>query len=242
MKRVILIMGLIILSFNLISCQDEQIEEGEIQESLSNPEAIDETDPSPSETQCLKTLHFDQLQPVFFQRNCKKASPSQIRQVNRGNMKRDEFLANCYRETRGSCWCDQLVRPNPSSIDLFRCTYGEEQVHQLIHPDESTWKYAFEAVKIVEEFAAQNLTTEIIYNWWRPEPYNKNVSGSPSRHPLGTSVDVRFMSKEIQNKAFTELCKMRAKGRIRAIGYYSSTAIHFGIGDSRANTWGKRCP
>ena len=94
----------------------------------------------------------------------------------------------------------------------------------------------------MEEFEDQDLHTEIIYNWWRPEPYNKNVGGSATRHPFGTSIDVRFRSKSIQNKAFSELCKMRKNGRVRAIGYYASTALHFGIGDARANTWGKACP
>ena len=38
-----------------------------------------------------------------------------------------------------------------------------------------TWKYAYEAVKIVEEFQDAGIETRIIYNWWRPEPYNGNV-------------------------------------------------------------------
>jgi hypothetical protein len=42
-------------------------------------------------------------------------------------------------------------------------------------------------------------------------------------------------------KAFSQLCKWRAQGRLRAVGYYGSTGLHFGIGDKTANTWGKSC-
>ncbi len=112
----------------------------------------------------------------------------------------------------------------------------------MIHPDESTWEFAFEAVKIVEELEDMNILTKIIYNWWRPEPYNKNVGGAASRHPFGTSVDVRFETKDMQDEAFNVLCKMRAEGQIRAVGFYASTALHFGVGDNIANSWGKACP
>jgi hypothetical protein len=202
----------------------------------------DIADENPSENQCQQSMLFDQWQAQIFQQRCAKANPSQIRQVDLGNQKKDQFLSRCFLETNQSCWCHQLVRPNPASINTFRCTYGEDQVHQLIHPNESTWKHAIEAVKIVQELYEQNIETQVIYNWWRPEPYNRNVGGSASRHPFGTSVDVRFKTKSMQNRAFSELCKMRRRGRIRAIGYYQSTAIHFGIGDSAANTWGKSCP
>ncbi|MEM7646858.1 MAG: hypothetical protein AAF203_08120 [Pseudomonadota bacterium] len=237
------LLTLILLSSLIISCQGEDIESGEIQNSIEEPEDFDRApEETPGERACQESLYFDQMQAHLFQRNCKKANSSQLSQVNKGNQKKDKFLAGCYQATNGSCWCDQLIRPNPSSIDSFYCTYGNNQVHQLIHPDESTWRYAYEAVKIVEEFQAKSIFTRIIYNWWRPEPYNKNVGGSASRHPFGTAVDVRFESKTIQNRAFNELCKMRKAGRLRAIGYYASTAIHFGIGDSSANTWGKSCP
>ena len=204
---------------------------------ISHQQSIDDDSAA-----CLQSLYYDQLQPIFPSASCQKANTTQIKQVNQGNMKRDKFLVNCYKATGRSCWCDQLVRPNPSSINTFHCTYGKDQVHQLIHPDESTWKYAYEAVKIVEELQASKIETQIIYNWWRPEPYNKNVGGAAGRHPFGTSIDVRFKTKNMQNSAFARLCKMRSKGRIRAIGYYASTAIHFGVGDSKANTWGKACP
>lgn len=254
----------LVLSFGLISCGNRDFEIGETQEALQSPERLDrqpdnqdqnepvdigdvpEDDDTPVDRNerpaCIRSLYYDQLQPVFSSRACNKANSSQLNQVNLGNAKKDQFLSQCYQQTNSSCWCDQLVRPNPDSFATFQCTYGVHQIHQLIHPNESTWKYAFEAVKIVEEFESQNLAAEIIYNWWRPEPYNKNVGGAAGRHPFGTSIDVRFKSKNIQEKAFLELCKMRKRGRLRAIGYYASTALHFGIGDSTANTWGKSCP
>lgn len=172
---------------------------------------------------------------------CARADRDQIEQVKKGNEKFEKFLQACARATKGSHWCTQLTRPNPDSIERFRCTYGEDLPHRLINPDESTWTNAFQAVLLVEELEKKNIEPCIIYNWWRPEPYNQNVSGSPTRHPFGTSVDVRFCSLPDMEKAFSQLCQWREKGRLRAVGYYGTTGLHFGVGDKKANTWGKTC-
>lgn len=173
---------------------------------------------------------------------CTAANRREIASVDEGNTKKATFLQTCYNQTGGSKWCDQLVRPNPSSVSTFRCTYGANQVHQLIHPSEDTWKYAIGAVKLVMELEQKGLRTCQIYNWWRPEPYNANVGGAAGRHPFGTSVDVRLCSDSEAIKAFSELCKARKAGKIRAIGYYGGSALHFGVGDKTANTWGRSCP
>lgn len=173
---------------------------------------------------------------------CKKATAVQIAELNRGNAKADAFAQKCRAETNNSPWCDQVMRPNPDSISVFRCTYGEEQPHLMIHPNEASWKNAIGAVKLVQELETQGIGVCLIYNWWRPEPYNKNVGGVPSRHPYGTSVDVRFCSGPDMEKAFLQLCKWRKQGLLKAVGYYGTTALHFGMGDSTPNTWGKSCP
>lgn len=191
---------------------------------------------------CDADLFLDQLQPITLNADCIKANQKQIEEVNLGNAKREQFLSYCYQETGNSCWCDQLVRPNIKSLAVFQCTYGDQQAHQLIHPDEATWVFAIEAVKIVKDIIAMKLEVKEIYNWWRPEPYNKNVGGAAGRHPYGTSVDIRFATKSMQDKAFARLCDMRKKGRLRAVGYYPSTAIHLGVGDKNPNTWGAACP
>lgn len=173
---------------------------------------------------------------------CKAASASQKSQVNLGNTKKDKFLQACATTTNSSPWCSQLVRPNPDSRGTFSCTYGSSQVHQLIHPDENTWNYAYRAVRLIEDLEGQGVKVCRIYNWWRPEPYNANVGGAAGRHPYGTSVDVQFCTKSDQEKAFRLLCQYRRQGKLRAVGYYSSTSLHFGVGDATANTWGKSCP
>lgn len=173
---------------------------------------------------------------------CKKVNSQQLYQVNLGNDKKDEFLDACIRQTGSTYWCSQLIRPNPRSASVFRCTYGADQVHQLIHPQESVWKYPIKGVKVVQELISKGIKVCEIYNWWRPEPYNKNVGGAPGRHPYGTAIDVRFCSDSEAIRAFNELCKIRKKGRIRAIGYYGSAALHIGVGDRLANTWGRSCP
>jgi hypothetical protein len=177
-----------------------------------------------------------------FPASCTKASNSQVAMVNQGNQKKDDFLQRCAQTTGGSAWCSQLIRPNPDSVSVFRCTYGESQVHQLINPDESSWKHAHNAVKLIQELEQKGFRIKLIYNWWRPEPYNKNVGGAAGRHPKGTSVDVRFVTNSEADQAFLELCKYRKQGRIRAIGHYGTNALHFGMGDAMNNTWGKTCP
>lgn len=172
---------------------------------------------------------------------CLKPTSAQLKAVNLGLTKKDEFLQKCAQETNGSFWCDQIVRPNPSSKNTFRCTYGSSQAHNLIHPDESTWIYPIEGVKILQDLQGKGLKISQIYNWWRPEPYNKNVGGAAGRHPYGTAIDVRFASTSEANRAFKELCKMRAAKRLRAIGHYGSASLHIGVGDKTANTWGKSC-
>ncbi len=173
---------------------------------------------------------------------CQKATSAQISVVNQGNIKKADFLQKCARATGGSAWCSQLIRPNPSSVSTFRCTYGATQVHQLIHPNEATWKNAFGAVSLIQELEQKGFRVCQIYNWWRPQPYNQNVGGAAGRHPFGTSVDVRFCSNSDANRAFDELCKSRRQGKIRAIGHYGTSALHFGIGDATGNTWGRTCP
>lgn len=173
---------------------------------------------------------------------CRSASAEQIRAVNLGNQKRDKFLSYCAQHTANSPWCQQVIRPNPDSRSTFTCTYGSSQTHQLIHPDESTWPHAVVAIQLVKEMERAGIDVCVIYNWWRPEPYNANVGGAAGRHPYGTSVDVRFCTKADQNRAFTHLCRERARGRIKALGYYPGTGLHLGVGDRVANTWGRACP
>lgn len=173
---------------------------------------------------------------------CRRANSTQLAEVNRGFAKLQKFLAACATATSGSTWCNEIVRPNPASASIFHCTYGSTQPHNLIHPDENTWSNAFKAIRLVQELEVLNLKPCIIYNWWRPEPYNANVGGAPGRHPFGTSIDVRFCSMADMENAHSKLCEWRKQGRLRALGYYGTTALHFGIGDSSGNTWGKSCP
>lgn len=222
---------LFVFLVTLVGCQQQQ--QAGSSETQENPLAVDGAAEDDFE-------FIDEL--LFEKAACAKATTAQTAQVNLGNTKKGDFLNNCGRVTGGSPWCQQLVRPNPSSKSIFDCTYGPNQVHQLIHPDANTWKHAYQAVNLVERLESLGIKVCQIYNWWRPEPYNKNVGGAAGRHPLGTSVDVRFCSKNDQLKAHAQLCKWRRQGELRALGYYSSSALHFGIGDASANTWGKSCP
>jgi hypothetical protein len=172
---------------------------------------------------------------------CRPANARQIAEVNSGNKKAEEFLNYCEIRTSNSHWCSQVIRPNPESRSIFRCTYGASQPHQLIHPDESTWENAIKAIELVQRLEMKDIRVCLIYNWWRPEPYNGNVGGAAGRHPFGTSVDVRFCSMQDMEKAFRQLCIWRKEGHLRALGYYGSTGLHLGIADRTANTWGKSC-
>lgn len=174
--------------------------------------------------------------------SCKAANKQQLNFVNLGLSKLDQFLNVCIQKTGSKKWCDQVARPNPDSNRTFDCTYSVAQPHVFIHPEEATWVHAINAIKLVQELEAKNIGVDIIYNWWRPEPYNANVGGAAARHPFGTSIDVRFKTKNEQVKAHKELCKSRKLGRLRALGFYPGTGLHLGMGDKVANTWGKSCP
>lgn len=173
---------------------------------------------------------------------CKKATAEQLALVNKGNEREADFLKLCHESTGDSPWCEQLTRPNPDSQETFFCTYGEKQPHRLIHPDEKTWSNAIKAAQIVRDLEGLGVKVAQIYNWWRPEPYNKNVGGVKIRHPLGTAVDVRFATLDDMEKAHRLLCDFRKEGRLNALGYYGNLGLHLGITDVKANTWGKSCP
>ncbi len=174
---------------------------------------------------------------------CRRADRAQTALVDRGNALKDRYLAACRASGADASWCAQSMRPNPDSRGAFVCTYGEAQPHQLIHPDQATWPHAFKALALISELSARGISVCLVNNWWRPEPYNANVGGAPGRHPAGTAVDVKFCSASDRERAFVELCRLRRQGRLRALGYYpGSTVLHFGVGDSSPNTWGKSCP
>lgn len=231
----------IALSIALAGCQKGSNEYPSA-ESPTGPAEVQKTQEQQDSEDIADHIHNDPgITEEIQSLGCVKASSSQKVQVNLGVSKKDEFLRKCAAETNNSFWCDQLVRPNTRSASAFRCTYGSGQAHNLVHPDERTWKYPIEAVKVIHDLIGKGIKVDHIYNWWRPEPYNKNVGGAAGRHPYGTSVDVRFASEKDANVAFRELCKMRSKKRIRAIGHYGSASLHIGVGDRMANTWGKRC-
>ncbi len=224
---------LIILASLLQSCQKQQ-------------EKINQADVSSTSHSDVMEDDFESESDYVFKlggsSNCTQATAAQISFVDAGATKLNQFLARCYQETKSKKWCSEVARPNPDSHRTFDCTYSPAQPHVFIHPQENTWSYAIGAVNLVLELEKRNIKVDTIYNWWRPEPYNKNVGGAAGRHPAGTSVDVRFPTKAEQNKAHAELCKFRKLGRLRALGYYSGTGLHFGVGDKVANTWGKSCP
>ena len=173
---------------------------------------------------------------------CIKATARERSLVDSGNLKESAFRKRCAAATSNSTWCSQIVQPNPLGRAGFSCAYGDHQKWLLIHPDERTWTFAFQAINFVRELESKGIKVSLIYNWWRPEPYNKNIDGAAGRHPFGTSVDVSMASIPEMEKAHKELCKWRKAGKIRAVGYYGSTGLHFGIGDKTGNTWGKSCP
>ena len=211
----------------LTGCQPNEFNKISVEQATHSPLLEDDTESEPGLLEQLAS--------------CQRASSAQISVVDKGAAKLGQFLNKCYSETGSKKWCDEVSRPNPSSSNTFDCTYSTQQAHVFIHPDESTWQHAIGAVKLVQELVDQGVEVSTIYNWWRPEPYNRNVGGAAGRHPYGTSVDVRFADKANQNKAQKLLCKSRSQGKLRALGYYSGTGLHLGVGDKTANTWGKSC-
>lgn len=234
-----------------VSCSKAEGDPEFTEQSLSSPnestdttQNVEEIDTTQSDSEDIMEHIHEEMGTVsadIMALGCVKATSTQEKTVNLGLSKKEQFLAKCAAQTNNSSWCAQLVRPNPNSYNTFSCTYGSDQAHILIHPDQSTWGYPIEGVRVIKDLQAKGLKVSQIYNWWRPEPYNKNVGGAAGRHPYGTAIDVRFSSNAMANTAFKELCKMRKAGRIRAIGHYGSASLHIGVGDRLANTWGKSC-
>lgn len=206
-----------------------------------SPEEQAEIDAHEDELYELEDYSFMPEAFRFDKRGCIKATKTQKSTVNQGNARKTEFENSCIKKTGSAKWCKEIERPNPSSKATFNCTYGSSQPHLLIHPNSTTWKNAHKAIELVQRLSSTGICVSQIYNWWRPEPYNKNVGGAAGRHPFGTSIDVRFCSNNDAIKAFDTLCKYRKKGEVRALGYYGSTGVHIGVGDKSANTWGRNC-
>jgi len=183
----------------------------------------------------------DRCDDIMPSNNPSKASQAELDEVLQGIQKYSTFIEQCLANGIQKKWCEQLTHPNVNELRKFEITYGKDVPHTLIHPDESTWVHAFKAAKLVQRLLSENIQVVEIYNWWRPSQYNKNVGGSPTRHPYGVSVDIRMSSKQQMEKAHTLLCKWRKKGELRALGYYGNTGLHLGIDDEAANTWGKSC-
>lgn len=160
-----------------------------------------------------------------------RASLPEVTEVLKGVALKEEFLSACIERTNRMDFCQQVIRPNPASASIFRCTYPPGVPPVFIPVERGKWIYAFRAIEWMDEMEAQGIALSHIYNWLRPEPYNKNVSGDPNRHPFGTAIDLRLATKGDQQKAFTYLCEKWRAHQIHAIGYYGSASLHLGMGD-----------
>lgn len=150
-----------------------------------------------------------------------------------------KFVRTCLEKGVLQRYCFDMTHPNLDSIEQFRCTYPGKP-HLLIPKDESEWTFAFEAALILQNMARETkVCIDEIYNWYRPEPYNKNVGGRPNRHPNATAIDVQFCTKEDAKKAHRALCELYKKKAIWALGSYpSGNKLHIGVRPERHTTWG----
>ena len=131
----------------------------------------------------MSAFAHDALEETYPTENCvkiTKASDSEKSEILAGQQKYNSFIEQCREYGIEQKWCEQLTHPNRNSKAIFHCTYEKNTPHILIHPDESTWINAFRAAKLVQRLNSENLPVEEIYNWWRPEQYNKNVDGVPN--------------------------------------------------------------
>lgn len=232
----------IVITIFEMSCAREEINRHDVAKAPHVEQPQDDHESAPSAPEGSAPNQPQQQLPPAYRAGCTKANSQQWAEVNFGLTKLSYFINYCVTQTGSQEWCNQIARPNPDSHATFACTYSPQQDPHFIHPDETTWANAVQAVRLVQELVAMGVGVDIIYNWWRPEPYNANVGGAAGRHPYGTSVDVRFINKTEQNRAHAQLCKWRSAGRLRALGYYDGTGLHLGIADKTANTWGKSCP
>lgn len=153
---------------------------------------------------------------------------------------RSGFISSCTSRGVSRKTCTEMTRPNPLEEARFACTYGKSAPHELV-PPKTKWDQAIKLAKVYESLRAQGVCTDEVYNWWRPEPYNRNVEGAKARHPNATCIDVRFCSVADAKKALRALCKLRSQGKITSVGYYGATGVHIGM-DPQDGSWGGACP
>jgi|GEM_PF-1246562 len=186
--------------------------------------------------------HFQSFQfeknPRPLCQNYQRATSDQIQTVFTGVNRKDVFLKACLENTQRPDYCQQVMRPNPNSRSIFQCTYPAS-IPWIFIPSPKTWFYAFQVIRWLDEMESEGIKVSLIYNWWRPEPYNKNVGGDPHRHPFGTAIDVFFPTKIDQLNAFRFLCQLERSSFIGALGFYGSSSLHIGIGDplSKNRIW-----
>ena len=161
-----------------------------------------------------------------------RANIEQIVDVLKGIALKPEFIEQCEKATDRPDLCKQIIRPNPDSKSIFACTYPPGVASIFIPPEKGVWHFAFQAIRWISEIENLGISFSHIYNWLRPEPYNKNASGHPDRHPFGTAVDIKLRSKGDQHLAFEFFCEKWRSGQMNAIGFYSSASLHLGIGDT----------
>ena len=176
------------------------------------------------------------------------ASADQKQKVLSGIELQNSFLAACKSFGVQDQWCDQLMRPNPNPEEFktFSWTYGSAiPLHIFIDPDQTTWKNAFRGAIFVQKLEQSGININQIVNWWRPEPYNRNVCGAPGRHPFATSIDVEFKTLSDTRRARKKLCQWFDSAQINSLGYYGNEKVHIGVGDilgpGMGETWGKVC-
>ena len=178
-------------------------------------------------------------QPI--EKNCKKGRRAKFAKGKYETGDVTTFVRTCLEKGVLERFCLNLTHPNqdPESMRAFRCTYPG-MPHVLIPKDESEWTFAFEAALILQTMARETkVCIDEIYNWYRPEPYNRNVDGRPNRHPKATAIDVKFCTKEDAKKAHRALCELYKKKSIWALGSYpSGNKLHIGVRPELHTTWG----
>lgn len=137
------------------------------------------------------------------------------------------FISTCLSRGIREQFCRQITSPNTDSIGTFRQVYGNKPF--VLMPSQDRWETGLHLLTIAESLAEYGKICEI-RNWYRPEPYNRAVSGAKgSQHLSAGAIDIEFCSVAEKNNALKAALAMRQKyGSPPGVGVYGegSLVIH----------------
>lgn len=137
------------------------------------------------------------------------------------------FINTCLARGIREQFCRQITSPNTNSARTFGSVYGSQPF--VLMPPQDRWETGLHLLTIAESLSEHAQICQI-RNWYRPEPYNRAVSGARgSQHLSAGAIDIEFCSVADKNRALRAALAMRQRFQTPpGVGVYGegSLVIH----------------